>query len=277
LGIARVFPRRTNATPDDELSFSTLPPKSLPDINKVNISVTFSYDIEKAEQLAEAWHKTGLPVKLGGPAFNDKGGEFVPGMYLRKGYVMTSRGCPNSHGCWFCSVPKREGGIRELPVTSGWNIVDSNLLACSETHIRAVFHMLKHQPERPVFTGGLDARLLKAWHIDLLREVKTKRLFCAYDDPADYEALVYAGKLLRDGGITKASNTARCYVLIGYPRDSLEKAEKRLREAWAAGFFPFAMLYRDEKGGVMPEWARFQRLWTRPQIIHHLLKEGLDA
>jgi len=272
-----VFPRRTNATPDDDLAFVSPPPKTLHDIDEVYVSVTFSYDVEKAEKLAEAWQKTGLPVNLGGPAFNDKGTDFVPGMYLRKGYVITSRGCPNKNGCWFCSVPKREGGIRELPITNGWNVVDSNLLACSEIHIRNVFGMLKGQPERPVFTGGLEARLLKAWHVDLLREVKTKRLFCAYDDPDDYEPLVYAGKLLRDGGITKASQTARCYVLIGYPGDSLENAEKRLREVWAAGFFPFAMLYRDEKGAAMPEWAHFQRLWTRPQITHHLLKEGLDA
>jgi len=275
--IARVFPRRTNATPDDELTFTSLPPRVLPEISEVNISVTFSFDINKAEQLAEAWSKTGLPVKLGGPALSDKGGPFEPGKYLRKGYVITSRGCPNKNGCWFCSVPIREGSIRELPITVGWNVLDSNLLACSEIHIRAVSNMLKQQPERPVFTGGLEARLLRAWHVDLLREVKTKRLYCAYDNPDDYEALIHAGKLLRDGGITKSSHTARCYVLIGYPGDKFEKAEKRLREAWTAGFLPFAMLYRNEKGEVMPDWTHFQRMWARPHIVHHLLKEDSIA
>ena len=99
--IARVFPRRTNATPDDALAFTTPPPKILPDIDEVHISVAFTYDIPKAEQLAEAWHKTGLPVKMGGPAFNEAGGDFIPGLYMKKGYVITSRGCPNR--CWFCS------------------------------------------------------------------------------------------------------------------------------------------------------------------------------
>jgi hypothetical protein len=246
-------------------------------VDEVHVSAAFSYDVSKAEQLAEAWRKTGLPVKIGGPAYNEPGGDFVPGLYLRKGYVITSRGCPRTPGCWFCSVQRREGGLRELPVTEGHIILDDNLLACGEKHIREVFIMLKEQPEKPVFTGGLEAGLLKPWHVDVLREVKTRRMYFAYDSPSEYEALVYAGRLLRDGGITKSSNAARSYVLIGFPGDTMEKAEKRLRDAWAAGFFPYAMLYRNEKGEVQEDWKPFQRTWVRPQIVYSLLKEVKDA
>jgi len=276
--IVRAFPRRTTATPDDALAFTTPPPKDLSKINgiekvsEVHISVAFSYDMPKAEQLAESWAEIGLSVKMGGPAFNMSGGDFVPGMYLKKGYVITSRGCNNS--CWFCSVPSREGGLRELPITEGHIVLDDNLLGCSENHIRAVFDMLKKQTEKPVFTGGLEAKLLKPWHVDLLREVKTKRFYCAYDTKDDYEPLVNAGKLLRDGGITQKSQTARCYVLIGYPGDTFEKAEKRLRDSWQAGFLPFAMQYRNEQGEVLPDWAKFQRLWARPHIVYSKLKEN---
>lgn len=273
--IARIFLRRTTATPDDPLAFTSPPPKILPDIDAVHVSVAFTYDMEKAEQLAEAWHKTGLPVLMGGPAMGEPGGEFVSGRYLKQGYVITSRGCDNH--CWFCSVPKREGGLRELPIKDGFNVLDDNLLACSEKHIREVFEMLKRQPETPVFTGGFEAKLLKSWHVDLLREVKPKRMYFAYDTPDDYEPLLQAGRLLRDGGITKASQAARCYVLIGYDGDTMEKAEKRLHDAWAAGFFPFAMLYRNEKGEVREDWKQFQRLWARPQIINQKLKEGINA
>ena len=273
--IARLFPRRTTATPDDALAFTTSPPKTLPDIDEVHVSVTFTYDMERAEQLAEAWHKTGLPVLMGGAAFNQPSGEFMPGRYLKQGYVITSRGCDNH--CWFCSVPNREGGLRELEIKDGFNILDDNLLACSEKHIREVFEMLKRQPETPVFTGGLEAKLLKSWHVDLLREVKPKRMYFAYDTPDDYDPLVQAGILLREGGISKASQSARCYVLIGYGGDTMENAEKRLCDAWAAGFFPFAMLYRDKKGDVREDWKQFQRLWARPQIINQKLKEGFNA
>ena len=231
--------------------------------------------MEKAETLAEAWTKTGIPVKMGGPAFNEPGGDFIPGRYLRHGYVVTSRGCNNR--CWFCAVPHREGGkLRELPIENGWNVLDDNLLACSETHIRAVFAMLARQQERPVFTGGLEAKLLRSWHVDLLREVKAKRFYCAYDTPGDYEPLIEAGKLLRAGGFTRESRKPNCYVLVGYPGDRMDRAEKRLRDTWAAGFAPYAMLYRDERGEIVPEWRRFQRLWVRPQILFTTLK-GTEA
>lgn len=270
--IIRIFPRRTTATPNDELAFATPPPKVIPEADAVNISVAFTYDIPKAEQLAEAWYKTGLPVTMGGPAFNEPGGIFVPGLYLKKGYVITSRGCPNR--CPLCSVPEREGyQLRELPIVTGHNVLDDNLLAASDNHIRAVFSMLAEQSEKPIFTGGLEAKLLREWHVDLLRSVKTKRLYCAYDTPDDLEYLYHAGKLLRGGGITKASHTARCYVLIGYPDDTLDNAEKRLREAWAAGFFPYAMLFRNEKGEVSDDWRKFQRVWARPQIVYSMLKQ----
>ena len=119
------------------------------------MSVAFSYDIPRAEMLAEAWSRTGVPVKMGGPAISGQPpGDFTPGMYLRKGYVITSRGCPGKGRCWFCGVRSKEGLLRELPVTEGWNILDNNLLACSERHIRAVFDMLSKQAIRAAKAGG---------------------------------------------------------------------------------------------------------------------------
>ena len=266
--IIRVFPRRTRATPDDALAFTTPPPPAneLPDADEVHVSVAFTYDMAHAEQLATAWEVTGLPVRMGGPAFNEPGGDFVPGLYLRPGYVVTSRGCTNR--CWFCSVPQREGYVvRELPVTEGWNLLDDNLLACSEQHIRAVFEMLSAQKQPPVFTGGLEAKLLQPWHVQLLKKARARRLYFAYDTPNDYEPLVEAGKLLREGGFSRASHAARCYVLVGYEGDSMAAAEARLRKSWTAGFLPYAMLYRDQAGNVDQAWRSFQREWVRPQII----------
>lgn len=264
---ARVFPRRTKATPDDILAFTAPPVLSdLPEIDEVHISVAFTYDMEKAEWLAEKWQAAGVPVRMGGPAFNHPGDIFVPGMYLKKGYVITSRGCPNN--CWFCSVPRREGSkLRELPITEGYNILDDNLLACSEKHIHAVFNMLKSQDKKPLFTGGLESRLFQKWHAELLRESKAQRIYFAYDMPDDYEPLVEAGKTLREAGITKASHRSACYVLIGYPGDTMENAEKRLHDTWNAGFVPYAMLYRGSDGKVDADWNKFQRLWVRPEII----------
>lgn len=275
LKIARVFARRTKATPDDALAFTTPPPKDLPDIDEVHVSTTFTYDKPKAEQLAEDWHKAGYKVKIGGPAYNTPSHDFIPGMYLKEGYVITSRGCIRN--CWFCSVWRREGGLREMPVTEGWIINDDNLLACSEKHIRAVFEMLSRQDKRPIFAGGLDSRLLTEWHVDLLREARTERMYFAYDNEQDFEPLVRAGRLLRNGGIRDSSgHKQKCYVLIGYPGDTMVNAEKRLIDTWRAGFWPFAMLFRNEKGETAEDWRQFQRTWARPQIVYHKLKETHD-
>jgi len=260
----RVFPRVTRATPDDA---DVRGPKHIPNLydvaDEVHVSVAFTYDLPEAERLAALW-KPVASVKIGGPATGAPGGEFVPGMYLKRGYTITSRGCPNH--CWFCSVPKREGALRELPIRDGWNVLDDNLLACSEPHIRAVFAMLDRQPEAPQFTGGLEAARLKPWIAEALKALHPKQLFFAYDTADDLEPLRAAGRMMLDAGFTTTSHALRCFVLCGYPKDTMDAAESRMREAIDAGFLPMAMLWRDDAGKRDPEWAKFQRTWARPAL-----------
>ena len=269
--IARVFPRKTNASPNDSLSFFANPIYPYPEADEIHISVAFTYDIEKAEKLAKSWGKIGK-VKINGPAFDNPGNEFIPGRYLKKGYVITSRGCPNN--CWFCDVPKREGNIRELAITEGFNLLDSNILACSEKHIKSVFYMLKKQPQKARFTGGLEAKRLKDWHVSLLWDLHPCEMYFAYDTTDDLEPLIEAGKKLRYANFTRWH--MRCYVLIGYPKDTIEEAQKRLFKTWKAGFMPMAMLWKNREGFTNPEWAKFQRLWARPAITKALIKESYN-
>ncbi len=267
--IIRVFPRRTKATPVDRLAYVGSP-DLFAEADEVHISVTFTWDIPAALELAKEWVNV-APVKTGGPAFSWRGGDFQPGRYLKPGYVITSRGCPNR--CWFCSVWKREGDVRELPIADGWNVLDDNLLACSDSHIRRVFLMLQNQKKqghRVQFTGGLEAARLQPWHVMLLRDLKPKQIFFAYDTPDDLESLREAGQVLINAGFTTASHSLRCYVLVGYPGDSMDKAKKRLCETIEAGFMPMAMLYRDEAGTTKKEWRKFQRTWARPALIKAL-------
>ena len=106
-----------------------------------------------------------------------------------------------------------------------------------------------------------------------MKEIKTKRLYCAYDTPDDLEPLIDAGKMFRNAGFTVASHSLCCYVLIGYHGDTFEKAEKRLIQTIQAGFVPYAMLYRDKNGQVDKEWRAFQREWCRPIIVGSKLKQ----
>ncbi len=268
--IIRVFPRKTNATPIDEnMRFGN--PGLFDKADEIHISVAFSWDLDKAEKLAEQW-KLIAPVKIGGPATDNCKGEFIPGMYLKKGYVITSRGCPNK--CWFCDVWKKFGDPVELKVKNGWNVLDDNLLACSKDHIMKVFEMLKKQNHWIEFTGGLEAKILKEWHIDLLLQLKLKQIFFAYDTPDDFEPLINVSKMLKQAGIIHKNkkHKARCFVLIGYPKDTFEKAEQRLNQIIELGFMPMAMLYRNKLGLYDKEWRRFQREWSNPIIVGYKLK-----
>lgn len=266
--IARVFPRQTNATPGDDLVFINCPPPwddVLPEFDEVHISVAFTYDKKQAEFLAEAWRAKGKPVKIGGPAFNDPRMDddrpFEPGLYIKSGFTITSRGCPNH--CWFCRV----GNLHELEIKDGYNILDDNLLACSDQHIKAAFAMLARQPQRPEFTGGLEAKILKPWHCEEMRKLNPTSMYFAYDTPDDLEPLIQAGKMLQSVGFKVSDHNIRCYVLMGYKGDTYEKANKRCFEAIDAGFMPFGMLYRNEQGIEKEEWIPFQREWANPYIV----------
>jgi hypothetical protein len=215
--IARIFPRRTNATPDDEYAFVGFPPARLPeDREEVLISTILSWDLEETERLYEAWSKVVPSCSIGGPATGQRGEEFVPGKFLRLGYTITSRGCNGS--CWFCSVPGREGPVRELPVRVGNNVLDDNLMACSESHIREVFQMLegqKKQGKRTFFTSGLEAARLRKWHVELLKKLRPKEIFFGCDTEEKYCHLREVVKLFKEADYF-SHNTLRAYILIGY-------------------------------------------------------------
>lgn len=266
--IARVFPTKTKASPDDDLAFFDAPGLFPPEVDEVHISVLFSYDLARAEWLEKQW--SGIaPIKIGGPALGETPGEFEPGKYVKHGYVITSRGCPNQ--CWFCNVWKYEGKkMRELKINDGNNLLDSNLLACSDSHIKAVFEMLKQQKKPVEFTGGLEAKRFKQWHAEEISKMNLSQMFFAYDTPDDLEPLIEAGKILDQYNLDIRKK--RCYVLIGYKKDTFENAEKRMWEVVDAGFLPMAMLYRDRLGLYDKQWRRFQRLWCRPAATIEIIK-----
>lgn len=271
MNVLRVFPRRTRATPVDSMAWVGYPTLFTPKADEVHISVAFTWDLLLAEKLARAWEPYGR-VRIGGPATGMRGEAFVPRMYLRPGYVITSRGCPNH--CWFCSVWRREGRVRELAIRDGWIVNDDNLLACSEGHIRAVFAMLAGQPKRAEFVGGLEAARLLPWHVEELTKLRPAAVWFAYDEPEDLAPLIRAGEMFRRAAPWWGRHRLRCYVLVGHPKDTFADAETRLRESIAAGFWPMAMLWRDPRTGTRPGgWIAFQKAWARPAAIYVRLRE----
>ncbi len=269
--LARVFPRRTKATPNDALTFFGPPDLFPPEVEAVHVDCTFTADKPKAERLAEQWRRV-APVQVDGVAYGNPGLEFVPGRYIKQGYTFTSRGCPRR--CWFCSVWKRDPVPRLLPVQDGWNVLDDNLLACPRPHVEDVFRMLSRQGRRVEFTGGLEARALEDYQVGLLADLRPQpSCFFAYDPGDPFETLENAARRLIAAGFRTRGHLLRCYVLIGYPKDTFTAAEKRLRDMLRVGFTPMAMLWQPETPSAEKwkpggDWRGFQRRWVRPAIIH---------
>lgn len=279
--IIRVFPTRSNMTPTDDLAFVGRPPFIRPQADEVHVSCLFTWDRTYANDLQKDWGQYYKRVLLGGPAYDDPGGEFIPGLYVKRGEVITSRGCRNN--CSYCFVPKREGSLRLLEIKEGWDVLDNNLLACPREHIEAVLQMLRQQKRKVSFRGGLEARLFQDWFADAICEIGIKQAFFAYDRKGDVPHVQRAIAMLRDRGCSRQQ--IYCYVLVGFNKDSQDKATERLQWVKDQGASPFAMFYRDadSDGSISVEWRTFVRLWNRPAAIfsqhHQVMLQGkhLDA
>ena len=271
LDIVRVFPRRTAATPEDPMAFVGEPPLWRPEAREVQVSCTFTWDRPLARDLARSWRRFYPVVKLGGPAFDDPGGEFVPGMYLKPGYVITSRGCPRH--CPFCLVPRREGRLRTLPIRDGWDVLDNNLLACPPGHLQAVLTMLDRQPRRARFTGGLEAARITPEIARWLVAVRFDLAYTAYDRAEQRPDVERAIMILREAGgwsLRRSQKKLSCYVLCGLPGDTAASIEHRLEWDVSIGATPFPMFYRNPttaKDRRIDELKRSLRRWMRPAAI----------
>lgn len=271
--ILRVFPRRTSATPDDDLVIIGDPLLWDIEADEVHISVTFTWDILEGKRLSRAWSKRNKNVHLGGPAFSYVPREFTPGLYLKPGITITSRGCIRN--CDHCFVPEREGPIRTIAINDGTELLDNNLLACPRGHIEAVMDMLSRQKKRIRFTGGIDARLVMPWWTKLLSGVRTEALFTAYDSVEQQKDLRRAVPMLLESGLTRRE--LGCYVLVGYKQDTIAEADKRLRFVWDLGAMPFAIYFQPKtakKKRIPPKsWGPFIKQWSRPAIIKTRMKD----
>lgn len=267
--VIRIFPRKTNMTPNDAYSFVGDPPLWRPEADEVHVSVTFTWDIEEGKRLQEAWKQYYPNVLIGGPAMRNKPNGFIPGLYMKTGVTFTSRGCNNN--CPWCLVPKIEGKLYTIPIVPGHIIQDNNLLQCSAPHRRRVFQMLDSQNKAANFLGGLDARLITDEIAEELRGLRIHQVFLAADTEGALKPLKRAIKKLS----FLPRQKLRCYVLVAYNDETVEQATARLCKVWESGAMPFVQLYQppDQYIKYSYEWRSFARRWQRPAIIKAMMSQ----
>jgi len=261
----RVFPRKTEYTPVDELSFVGSPPGRLPTKKAfVSISVAFTWDRDRGVELAHEWSKHYNYVSLGGPAFGSYAGLFVPGRFIREQYYLSSRGC--NKRCPWCHIWKNEGLIRELQPfhPQSYCLEDCNLLACSQSHIEQVFLRIaesaKIQGTVPQMSA-FDARLFTEHHLQLCEDIGLKHVTFACDFPGAEIHLQRIFPMLQD----KPQEWRECCVLLGY-HGGLESGLEQIQKVIDSGFFPAVMLYQDDSDTFRhysTEWMDIQVKYPR--------------
>jgi hypothetical protein len=261
-----VFARKTSYTPQDELVLLPTPPLEYfrPRADEVHISVTFTWDIERGQQLAEAWKEYYPVVKIGGPAMNTSPDGFTPGMYVKHGVTFTSRGC--NHQCPWCLVRQCEGKLQEIVDFAPGHIVqDNNLLQTSKQHQDRVFAMLRSQGRKVYLKGGLESTLIDDRVASELQTLNIGQIFLAADTKASLKPLEKAlGKLKPLDRRQKM-----VYVLMAYGDETTDEAIERLEAVWQLGGLPFAQLYQPANEWIKypREWLDLAREWSRPAIM----------
>jgi len=286
MNILRVFPKYfKNFTPNDEMKLISHPAlkecddqiewketRPLPPHDEIHISCTFTWKIDLCERLRQLYQKdTQMPVRVGGVAYNSPCDTLTPGMYVTKGITFTSRGCNNN--CSWCSVPQREGKIRELPITEGNIIQDNNFLQTSIAHKDLVFKMLKSQTGI-CFKGGLQANLIDEHFIENIQQLSISELWLACDTDDAFRSFEIACNKLKNVGYTRSH--IRCYALIG---DDMDANEERLQMIYKAGAMPFAQLYQPATGEFIKyskDWKDFCSQWCRPASVNMHMKHRTD-
>jgi hypothetical protein len=136
----------------------------------------------------------------------------------------TTYGCVNR--CAFCGVPHTEGRLKELPDWPDLPIlIDSNLLAASESHIDRVMDRLERHVGAE-FNQGLDVRLMNEHHAERLSRLQKPIIRLALDNSALKDQWQRAFELLRAHGVVLRS--IRSYVLCGFdsgPDDAWDRCE----------------------------------------------------
>lgn len=186
-----------------------------------------------------------------------------------KSFGFLTRGCPRH--CPFCVVGGKEGLISKkvADLAEFWNgqkeiqILDPNILACDQ-HMD-LLTQLADSGASVEFNQGLDARLLTAENIDLLKRIKVKRIHFAWDNPNDKKVPKALEMFADKWGIKPTDHDVVVYVLTNY-WSNLESDLMRVYWLREHGFSPYIMIFDKQNA---PKEIRHLQRWVNNRYVFY--------
>lgn len=205
---------------------------------------------------------------------------FYPEMTKDTAYGFLTRGCPR--GCGFCIVKDKEGqkSIKVADLSEFWNgqknvvLLDPNMFACKEW--RNLSQQLIDSKAWIDFSQGCDIRIMTDEKIEMLKQMKIKRVHFAWDRYEDKKIIVPKFKAVKElTGWDKRKLIV--YVLVNF-NTTLEQDLERIYTLRELGFGPYVMVYEKDKlpnGHVirrLQRWVNMRAVFETIPIFEEYLK-----
>lgn len=169
-----------------------------------------------------------------------------PDLTKNTAFGFLTRGCPNN--CGYCVISQKEGKVshKVADLTEFWSgqkhikLLDANLLACRD-HL----DLLKQLAESGAsvdFTQGLDARFVNKSNLEMLLQIKIKRVHFAFDFMKNEKHIVQGLRLAKEY-LQLDDRSSVVYMLTNYDT-SIKEDIYRLKRIKELGYMPDVRIYR---------------------------------
>lgn len=183
-------------------------------------------------------------------------------------YGFLSRGCPR--GCDFCHVAAKEGrrSIKVADLNEFWNgqknivLCDPNILACREW--KELLQQLIDSKAVVDINQGIDIRLMTPKKAEMLKQIKSKNLYFAWDRMQDRQKILPKFRMFKEITGIRDRNLI-VYVLCNFDT-TIEEDLERIYTLRELGYWAYVMLYDKERIPKGHELRKLQR-WVNNRII----------